>query len=67
MKFSNGKHSYYGKFNSAGRRKMSKIYKGMSVDKSKLVSAFSLIQAEKVQLLDKNVKMCIMEGESIAH
>lgn len=61
MKFTNGRHCYYGKFNSSGRRKMSKIYKGMTVDKYKLSSAFSLIQAEKTQHIDKIEKMCIMD------
>lgn len=46
---------------------MSKIYKGMSVDKSEVVSAFALIQAEKTQHIDKISKMCIIDGEVVTN
>ena len=48
-KFSNGKHPYKGKTNGSGKRKQSKIYKGMKFskkEKKNLANAFEKIEDE---------------------
>lgn len=47
MAFSNGKHQYKGKLNSASQRKMSKIYKGLKFQKKELGDAFRKLEEEK--------------------
>lgn len=48
LKHSNGRHAYRGKENGSGKRKMSKLFKGMKVNRKALVGAFNQIDKEKV-------------------
>lgn len=45
-KFTNGKHSYFGKLNSRSQRKASKIYKGIKVDTKELEEALIRLSKE---------------------
>lgn len=42
-KWSNGRHNYFGKYNSRSQRKVSKIYKGIVVNTKELEEALSRI------------------------
>lgn len=46
MKWSNGKHAYKGKNNDRGKRKASKVFKGMKVDKKDLKNAYKILEEE---------------------
>jgi hypothetical protein len=45
--FTNGRHSYNGKYNSRSQRGISKITKGMKINSKKLFDAFKKIENEK--------------------
>lgn len=47
MKWTGGKHNYYGKYNSSSKRKMSKIYRGLKVNFRELNKAFNVLDGEK--------------------
>jgi hypothetical protein len=47
MKWSNGRHSYYGRTNGRGKRQRSKITKGLKINYRKLGVAFMRIGLEK--------------------
>lgn len=46
MTWSNGRHAYYGKDNGRGKRGMSKVMKGIKVDKKAITKAFKAIEYE---------------------
>lgn len=48
-KFKGGRHAYYGKTNGSGKRKMSKIYKGIKLDFKSISVAFKNIEKEYVE------------------
>lgn len=45
-KWSNGRHNYFGKYNSRSQRKSSKIYKGISINYQELEQALIRIKQE---------------------
>lgn len=47
MKWTGGKHNYYGKYNSSSKRKMSKIYRGLKVNFRELNKAFNVLEEKK--------------------
>lgn len=47
MKWSNGRHNYYGKYNSRSQRQLSKICPGMNLRAVSMNSVFKELENEK--------------------
>lgn len=75
MTWSNGRHAYYGKDNGRGKRGMSKVLKGIKVDKKAITKAFDAIEYEGKKHADtvrekepacRSVRTQDLQGEKLA-
>ena len=53
MTWSNGRHNYYGKYNSRSQRRLSKMTAGLKIDKRGVSIAFKEIENEKRRAVEK--------------
>ena len=64
MKWSNGRHTYHGLRNDRGKRKASKLKKGMTIDGKEMRRAFGRLSMEQVLAYeDRDQKLVLSELE----
>ena len=64
MKWSNGRHTYHGLRNDRGKRKASKLTKGMTIDGKEMRRAFGRLSMEQVLAYeDRDQKLVLSELE----